>query len=101
MKTKNGTRPLSRLPIFKPFGAFTSDGSGEGVGELLHVFGLRLSLVLLPSENDLNSTLRERERETMHAVKTKRKRGTDKEEAQKEDDSTLAPMTATSAVGQA
>lgn len=37
--------------------ACTSDGSREGVGELLHVFGLCLCLVVLPPEDDLNSAL--------------------------------------------
>lgn len=39
----------------------TSDSSRERVGELLHVLGFCLRLVLLPSEDDLNSTLREEE----------------------------------------
>lgn len=49
---------------------FTSDGSWEGVGELLHVFGLCLRLVLLPSENNLNSTLRKKERACVHTVRS-------------------------------
>lgn len=35
----------------------TSDSSWEGVGKLFHVFSLCLCLVLLPSEDNLNSTL--------------------------------------------
>lgn len=39
-------------------GKFTSDGSREGVGELLHVLGFSLVLIVLASEDDLDGTLR-------------------------------------------
>lgn len=81
---------------------FTSDSSWEGVGELLHVFRLCLRLVLLSSEDDLHSALRKKR--MIHTVKSKRsERGRERKKYKQKNTCvcTLAPMTATSAEGQA
>lgn len=83
---------------------FTSDSSWEGVGELLHVFGLCLSLVLLSSEDNLDSTLGKRERNRPYTRSNQKEGKKKKKEWQMGwvgGVCTLAPMTATSAVGQA
>lgn len=70
----------------------TSDSRRERVGELLHIFSLGLSLVLLPSEDDLDRSLRKQ---------TKVNAGWRHPSVRRRGAVTLAPMTATSAVGQA
>lgn len=54
---------------YKEVRKFTSDSSWEGVGELLHVFGLCLRLVFLSSEDNLDSTLKRKQ--IVHTVKSK------------------------------
>lgn len=77
---------------------FTSDSSWERVSKLLHVFSLCFCLVLLSSEDNLNGTLRKKkEIKTVKIKEAERKGQTKNLEVM----CTLAPMTATSAVGQA
>lgn len=48
-----------------PVRSVTSDRSWEGVGELLHVFGFGLGLVVLSPEDDLHGAL-EKRRQSRH-----------------------------------
>lgn len=61
--------------------SFTSDSSWERVGELVHVFSFCLRLVLLSSEDNLNSTLRGKE--TVHIYCQKQKERETKKERMK------------------
>lgn len=79
-------------------GAVTSDCSREGVGKLLHVFSLCLCLVVLSSEDNLHGTLGNTRGKQLKTEKEIKKFG---KLIKKNKKNTLAPMTATSAVGQA